>query len=166
MLERAGGDSWEDLLRREVFDPLGMTSAGFGPPPHVCGHLRDAEQWTPHTGDNPPTLGPAATVHCSLKDWSKFAAAHLGHGPAGYLTADSLKTLHEPLPGDVDAQYALGWAVVRKDGRTLLAHERSNTLWYAAVVLDPSRDEARLAICNAPDAAACYDVLRALDAGR
>ena len=162
MLERAGGDSWEHLMQREVFGPLQMTTAGFGSPPRVRGHLKVDGEWVPQTRDNPPTLGPAAVVHCSLADWSKFAVAHLGHGPAGYLTADSLKILHEPLPGD-DAKYALGWAVVERDGRTLLAHEGSNTMWYAAIVLDPSRDEARLAVCNAPDAAACYDVLRALD---
>ena len=162
MLERAGGDSWESLMRREVFNPLKMTTAGFGPPPRIRGHLKGVDDWAPQTRDNPPTLGPAGTVHCSLQDWSKFAAAHLGHGPAGYLSADSLKMLHEPLPGGGGTRYAMGWIVIERDGRTLLAHEGSNTMWYAAIVLDPARDEARLAVCNAPDQSACYDVLRAL----
>src|SRR5262249_21717230 len=31
MIEQAGDASWEDLMTRELFKPLGMTSAGFGP---------------------------------------------------------------------------------------------------------------------------------------
>ena len=44
MLEEATGTSWEELVRREVFEPLGMTNAGFGAPlgggreAQPCGH--------------------------------------------------------------------------------------------------------------------------------
>ena len=33
MLEVATGKAWEDLLREQVLEPLGLTSAGFGAPP-------------------------------------------------------------------------------------------------------------------------------------
>ena len=32
MLEQVTGESWEELIRTEVFEPLGMTRAGFGAP--------------------------------------------------------------------------------------------------------------------------------------
>ncbi len=32
MLEQVAGQSWEDLITRRLFKPLGMSSAGFGPP--------------------------------------------------------------------------------------------------------------------------------------
>ena len=32
MLERLAGESWETLITRRLFKPLGMSSAGFGPP--------------------------------------------------------------------------------------------------------------------------------------
>ncbi len=32
MLEQVAGESWEDLITRRLFKPLGMSSAGFGPP--------------------------------------------------------------------------------------------------------------------------------------
>src|SRR5437868_12249238 len=31
MIERAGGETWEELVAERVFDPLGLKSAGFGP---------------------------------------------------------------------------------------------------------------------------------------
>ncbi len=33
MAEKVTGASWEDLVKREVFEPLELTDAGFGPPP-------------------------------------------------------------------------------------------------------------------------------------
>ena len=35
MAEQVTGHSWEDLMRKRVFEPLGMLSAGFGPPGHA-----------------------------------------------------------------------------------------------------------------------------------
>ena len=32
MAEKATGATWEDLVKREVFEPLELTGAGFGPP--------------------------------------------------------------------------------------------------------------------------------------
>lgn len=32
MCEKKTNISWEDLMRAKIFTPLGMTSAGFGPP--------------------------------------------------------------------------------------------------------------------------------------
>ena len=32
MAEKKTGATWEDLVKREVFEPLALTSAGFGPP--------------------------------------------------------------------------------------------------------------------------------------
>ena len=32
MAEKATGATWEDLVKREVFEPLKLTGAGFGPP--------------------------------------------------------------------------------------------------------------------------------------
>ena len=45
--ERCTGKSWEELLRSEVFTPLGMTTAGFGPPGEAG--ARPADQPRAHT---------------------------------------------------------------------------------------------------------------------
>jgi CubicO group peptidase (beta-lactamase class C family) len=160
MCERVTGKSWEDLMRDELFTPLGMTTAGFGSP----GTAEAVDQPWGHGGifgpkaiapgpqaDNPAVIGPAGTVHCSLADWAKYAAFHLrgSRGEEPRLPADVFQKLHTPLPGDED-DYAFGWIVTERDwaGGKALMHAGSNTMWFALIWLAPQRDEAYLAATN------------------
>jgi CubicO group peptidase (beta-lactamase class C family) len=101
MEEAVAGEPWEELMRHRLFEPLGMTSAGYGPPgmrasprmqpgkskagsqspsPVVqpCGHAEDGSAQPPSwAADNPACYGPAGTVHVSLGDWAKYASFHL-----------------------------------------------------------------------------------------
>ncbi|MBL0870830.1 MAG: beta-lactamase family protein [Phycisphaerales bacterium] len=84
MAEQVTGKSWEELMRTEVFTPLGITSAGFGAPGSAesndepCGHVSATDPVLPGlNADNPAAIGPAGTVHMSLSDWAKYVAAHL-----------------------------------------------------------------------------------------
>jgi CubicO group peptidase (beta-lactamase class C family) len=160
MLEAASGREWEALLRRELFGPLGMASAGFGPP----GSAAEIDQPRGHapgpiapgpSADNPPAIGPAGTVHASLGDWAKFAAEHVrgARGESEYLKKDTWKRLHTPLPGQ---DYALGWIAAERSwgGGTVLTHSGSNTLWYCTIWLAPSIDSAFLAVTNCASEAA------------
>ena len=65
--EQVTGLSWEALMRERVFEPLGMLSAGFGPPGHPdrvdqpWGHHPSGSEIRPTRQDNaPPAMGPAA----------------------------------------------------------------------------------------------------------
>ena len=77
MAEKATGVAWEDLVKREVFEPLELTGAGFGPPespdetlPQPRGHrtLLGGKIAVDDDADNTPIMGPAATVHMTLND--------------------------------------------------------------------------------------------------
>ena len=79
MAERLTGKSWEDLMRERLFDPLGMASAGFGPPAVLdsenepWGHkLSDSFEWLPTQEDWHVVLLPTAGVHSSMEDLGKF----------------------------------------------------------------------------------------------
>jgi CubicO group peptidase (beta-lactamase class C family) len=101
MAEGAADESWDDLINRILFQPLGMESAGFGGVgtsgqiDQPWGHTADGKPVKdngPDT-DNPPVLGPAGRVHCTLSDWAKFIADGLrgarggkGSVKAGYLS--------------------------------------------------------------------------------
>ena len=86
MIERVTGEAWEDLLRERLFEPLGMTSAGFGAPAtpgkvdQPWGHLGEIGELHPvepgPLADNPPAIGPAATVHASR--WPTSRAMRTG----------------------------------------------------------------------------------------
>lgn len=157
MLECAGGDSWENLITAKLFRPLGMSSAGFGPPGESTlreapdqpwGHRSERGVAPGPAADNPAVLGPAGTVHCSLEDWSKFARLHLGQ-KVGDLQLDesTLAQLHTDPDGD---GYALGWGVAERGwaGGTVLTHAGSNTMWFAVLWLAPAKNAAYLAATN------------------
>lgn len=159
MAEEATGKSWEELITERLFKPLGMDSAGFGAPGSPSSEKAD-QPWghDPKTGkgvkpgkgaDNPPAIGPAGIVHCTLADWAKFVALHLrgGEGKPVLLSAESLRRLHAtPDKGD---DYAMGWGTGERSwGGRVLTHAGSNTMWYCVTWLAPEKGFAVLVTTN------------------
>ena len=70
IIEAKTGQSWEEVIRKEIFRPLHMASAGFGPPgtsgqvDQPWGHILENGNLKPEQFDNAPVLGPVA--HCPL----------------------------------------------------------------------------------------------------
>ena len=85
IIEKAADRSYEDLLRERIFEPLKLTTAGFGAPAkkgewnpsQPWGHYRNEDVLSPATPspDNqfPHALSPAACVHMSLQDFAQYA---------------------------------------------------------------------------------------------
>lgn len=182
MLERRTRRSWEEMMRTMLFIPLKMTSAGFGPPgaPGAADRKNASDEPWGHAGtvrhpepvpptpsaDNPPAIGPASTVHCSIIDLAKYGAFHASMGATapGLLRKESFKLLHRRAPGE---DYALGWCVDSRDwaGGDVLYHTGSNTLWYCALWVAPGKNAAFVAATNcASDLAddACDQAVKAL----
>lgn len=175
MLAARGKKSWEELLAREVFEPLGMASAGFGPPGSADqldqprGHNPKPQAPGPRA-DNPRAIGPAGTVHASLADWAKFVHQHL-RGAAGHKGLVS-SGLFEQMHACPQMQaYAMGWGVASRPwaGGEVLTHSGSNTMWFCTVWIAPEKGVALLATCNqGGDSAtkACDAVIQALAKAR
>ncbi len=145
MLEQATGRSWEELMRAHLFKSLKMRMAGFGAPQRFAGHSGDPPK--PIFYDNPPALGPAGTVHCSLHDWAAFARLHL-QGARGQKTMLLRPESFAELHADPHQQgYSMGWIVSQKPPRTL-SHAGSNTFWFAVVVIEPDADRFYLVATN------------------
>ena len=171
MAEKVAGKSWEDLTREKIFRPLGMTTAGFGPPAtrrkndQPRGHKRDGSPVEPGpAADNPVAIAPAGLVHCSIGDWAKFAAAHLPSAKTRLVKPETLEKLHTPAPGG-EKKYAMGWTISDNQpwaGGPALTHSGSNTMWYAVAWLAPAKDFAVLVACNQASHAACNDAAVAL----
>ncbi len=156
MIEAVTRKPWEDALREQVFNPLKMTSAGFG----AAGTPGKNDQPWPHGEngkpvsekdqlDNPPVIGPAGTVHCSMGDWAKFLGDQLrgARGEAGLLQPKSYELIQTAQAG---GEYGLGWVVLKRgwaDGPAL-SHAGSNTMNFAVVWLAPKKDIALLACTN------------------
>ena len=156
VLERAAGKTWQDLMKAELFVPLGMNSAAFGVPgrdQHVeqpWGHVAAARGSLPMFADNPSSLGPAGTVHATLEDWARFVALHLGvvaKEGQQVLAAPHLAMLHQPPKG---ADYAFGWVVTKRGWAEgpIIWHNGSNTMWFAVTWMAPDAKFAVLVTCN------------------
>jgi len=158
MLEKASGKTWEELMRTMLFEPLGMTSAGFGAPASVgqvdqpWGHTKGTAGIKPVPpgpgADNPAAISPAGAVHCSLGDLAKYAIFHMAgeRGASKLLKAETFRKLHAPVGGD----YALGWVVTERKwaGGRALTHSGSNNMFYVVVWMAPEKNSAVIIASN------------------
>jgi CubicO group peptidase (beta-lactamase class C family) len=157
VVEKITGQPWEVEIQKEIFDPLQMTNTGFG----GTGTPGKIDQPWPHTADgeptaengpemdNPPVMGPAGCIHCSIQDWAKFIQDQLrgDRGEKALLQPGSYQTLHTPHFG---GDYALGWLTANRSwgGGKVLNHGGDNTMNFANVWIAPKRDFAILVCAN------------------
>ena len=91
VLEHLTGRAWEDLMRERLFQPLGISTGGFGPP----GAADKTEQPWGHSSfvgkpldpgnpaaDLPLFYSPAGLAHMTITDWAKFIGLYLRGDPA------------------------------------------------------------------------------------
>jgi CubicO group peptidase (beta-lactamase class C family) len=157
VVEKITGKAWEKVIADEVFHPLQMSSASFGgtgtpgkidqPWPHTKGGEPVSENGPDQ--DNPPVMGPAGRIHCSIQDWAKFVQDQLrgARGESALLKPESYQKLQtQPFGGD----YALGWTVVSRSwaGGKALNHGGDNTMNCANVWVAPKKDFAILVCVN------------------
>jgi CubicO group peptidase (beta-lactamase class C family) len=175
MAEKVTGAPWEDLMKREVFDPLKLTEAGFGPPrsgdqtiEQPRGHraVLAGKVAMDDKADNTPIMAPAATLHMSLQSLCTFAndqmLGELGKGML--LSAETYKLLHTPVLNN----YACGWIKNRPNANIPYIeywHNGSNTYWYALVAFIPEKNLVVAVTANDGDfdqtERAAVDILKA-----
>ena len=122
VLEQLTGRAWEELMRERLFQPLGISTGGFGPP----GTADKTEQAWGHSpvlgkpldprspaAELPLFYGPAGLAHMTVTDWAKFIALHLRGDPANphcqaaLLKLDTFAEMHAVAP----ATTSKGWVI-------------------------------------------------------
>ena len=156
--ERATGKDVETLIQREVFQPLGMTGAGFGPTSgnQPMGHRAGKPVTTaPRKADDgvPPIYTAAGNLHMRLQDLALFAIDQLAgsQGKGKLLTPASYALMQTAQPGSGSG---LDWGVQPSiAGRQgpVLVHGGSDGNWLAWVVLFPGQNNGVIAIANAAE---------------
>ena len=148
MMERATGESWEDLVAAEVFAPLGLTTAGLGwpattdAPDAPRGHYYDqtGHRLQPYLGYSlSGALAPAGDVHCSMGDLARYGLAHLNalEGKSDWLSAKAATVLHSPPEGTGGPAYAMGWMIEETEAGPTHIHAGSAGTFYAVICLLP-----------------------------
>jgi CubicO group peptidase (beta-lactamase class C family) len=125
VLEQLTGRAWEELMRERLFQPLGISTGGFGALPNTVGTDKNEQAWghSPILGkpvdprspaaELPLFYGPAGLAHATITDWAKFIALHLRGDPANphcqaaLLKLDTFAELHGVAP----TRTSKGWVI-------------------------------------------------------
>ena len=158
-IDRVAQTSFEQALETYLMKPLGIRTAGFGPPRELCGHAArirlggmrlfrgPAADPQKVSSDNPPVFSSAGTLHVSLDDWSTLTKIILTRNEIGLLGEQSLNIVFQP-PVDSDRCMALGWMQAAPRLKISYFMQGSNTFWSATSVLTLDRRRSALIVCN------------------
>lgn len=166
MMERATGESWEQLIQTRLFRPLRLQHVGFGWPATPAtpdaprGHVRRGGSVTPQPLDDsymlPVVLWPAGAVNSSIRDLARYAADHLKglRGEKALLPRSAYEKLHRPPSGDLQG-FTLGWGV-RQDPRWGAVHygAGSGGTFFVRIFIVPALNVAVVVASNSGEAGA------------
>jgi CubicO group peptidase (beta-lactamase class C family) len=164
IIERIVGESYEQFVVRRLLAPLGLTTAGFGPPAtpgkvdqpwgHSDGlfgrwHMVAPEQ---ENSDFARLYSPAGQLHLSIHDWALWSRVLLraaSGGPSPWKPETVAALLTPPVPSD---SMAMGWQVLTrpwaKPGGRILVHDGSNMRFFSVAVLAPEGNFGVLVMTN------------------
>ncbi|NIM00577.1 MAG: serine hydrolase [Acidobacteria bacterium] len=145
LAERVAGDSWEDQVRRELLDPLGMVRSNFSVDTmqqddnfsYAYGEEDDVIERIPFR--NIDAIGPAGSINSSANEMAKYVQFHLDYGKVGdeqILSEANARAMQSPqmvLTGPLAARvsedkeigpasYGLGLMVSTYRGRPYVRH--------------------------------------------
>ncbi len=169
----AGGAPYAQLLRHEVFGPLGMTRCQIGTwnrdaignvaQPHALRDSRNVVIDADGAIIHPSTMDAAGGIRCSLRDMLTWARNWLVPTPQQlqWLSlAQRLKewTPYTPMPisarrhawnGTRIYAYGYGWRIADVDGELTVSHTGTLSGMYSAMTLLPDRRSGFVILINA-----------------
>ena len=171
IVETVTGKPYEQVVREQLFLPLGMSSANMSRQ-----GLVGARSWArPHRGGKnskpvevtePYYRVPAAGgVNSSIKDLAIWMQAQMGEEPE-VLSPRVLSSVQSPrahTPGELGrmrkfrerlskATYGLGWRVYDYAGHTIVGHRGGVTGYRSLIMFDPARKSGVVALWNSSTA--------------
>ncbi|MFE0640516.1 serine hydrolase domain-containing protein [Streptomyces sp. NPDC058877] len=170
LVEAVRGVTWEEALRREVLEPLGMSRTTLAPvAPHAGGWAVHpwADVMLPEPSEDLGLMAPAGQLWSTAADLARFAA-FLAAGDERVLAAESVAEMRAPASpageAEWEAGYGLGLQLLRKDGRTLVGHAGSLPGFLACLWVSVEGGLAGIALANATSgpltAAVAADLVR------
>ncbi|NNN31922.1 beta-lactamase family protein [Streptomyces sp. S3(2020)] len=156
LVEKLRGAAWEDVLRHEVLEPLGLDSTSAQPrAPHAGGWAVHpwADVMLPEPTEDLGLMAPAGQLWSTTGDLAKFAA-FLAKGDDRVLCAETVREMRTPAaPAEaadvVDGTtYGLGMQVQSRDGRLLVGHSGSLPGFLANLTISVADDVAAVVLAN------------------
>lgn len=167
IVEVISGLSYEEYMRRNLFEPLGFLDTAFSPTerpgldvatPHD--YDRDGQPYPSFRARNRAAAAAGSQLSMSARDAGRWLGAMLDGGRVGetrLLSQQSYTELVRPYAavpaagGDLSApetQYALGWNVARLDGALTLSHGGAAITMGSRFILAPDERLAVAVLAN------------------
>jgi CubicO group peptidase (beta-lactamase class C family) len=156
LVEKVRGASWEEVLRAEVLEPLGLDRTSTQPQaPHAGGWAVHpwADVMLPEPTEDLGRMAPAGQLWSTTGDLARFAS-FLTHGDDRVLTAQTVREMRTPAaPAEaadvVDGlTYGLGLQIQSRDGRLLVGHSGSLPGFLANLTVSVEDDVAAVVLTN------------------
>lgn len=151
VVAEAHDTTFEEYVRSEIFEPLGMTHSTFAQPvpedhPGVSatGHSRDGTTLT--AGDEVYiNMRPAGSLGATAADMARFMSAHLGDGASGgtrILAPATARTMHgvHHVRHPAVNNWRYGFYEYGAPDANLLAHSGATVYFGSLLVLAPEHD--------------------------
>jgi len=186
LVEAVSGQSWEDFVRQNIFQPVGMADAHTSYDPKAANkvalHVRSGgpiqgvsqQSILPH--GEAEVLAPAGGINASATDLARWMNVQLAHGklPDGkrIFSEEQSRVMWEPVvvvppqgPRNVALlkpemqNYALGWYVEMYRGHKIIRHTGAVGGALAALYLIPEKNTGVAVTINSEDGMAMIAVL-------
>jgi CubicO group peptidase (beta-lactamase class C family) len=154
------GAERDDVVRTEIFAPLGMTDSSLTADAiEAAADTTAGYRWTvqgtvevPFTPIFPCGFGAASAINSTVKDMAKWVRLHLADGEFEGLRIVSevnLAVTKIPRVGMSDrVAYAMGWVVQSTPNRRIVWHNGGTTAYSAFVGTAPDRDVGIVVLTN------------------
>ena len=172
---RVYGKSWDEVVRQQIFEPLGMTrtrtsvDALKGMDDLATPHERIDDAVRPVEWMNIDNIGPAGSITSSVNEMAQWVRLQLGAGSyAGrkLIEAKTVKEMHtlqmHIKPSETDEKlypethlqgYGLGWALRDYRGRRIVSHGGAIRGMRAQVLLVPEEQLGVVVLTNVAESA-------------
>ncbi|MFJ2646018.1 serine hydrolase domain-containing protein [Streptomyces sp. NPDC087420] len=155
LVEALRGAPWEEVLRREVLEPLSLDRTTAQPvAPHAGAWAVHpwADVMLPEPAVDLGLMAPAGQLWSTAADLCRFAV-FLAEGDDRVLSAASVREMATPsTPSDPEegaGGYGLGVQLIRRDGRALVGHGGSLPGFLAGLWVSVADGVAAVALANA-----------------
>lgn len=162
--ERRAGMTWDELLTRCIFAPLGLTHATSLPEqavrwPNAIGHVINAAGGDPRTVPDPylaRAMGPAVgRIKMTAADLIGFARTFLGTGDSAILSrATMTRMIESSATVENDRGQGLGWMLYDWAGVPVFGHDGGVPGAIATLRIVPDRDLIVVGFFNGGNAVA------------
>ncbi|MGW0389410.1 serine hydrolase domain-containing protein [Streptomyces sp. NPDC003042] len=154
LVEALRGKPWEEVLRAEVLEPLGLNrTSGLPQAPHAGGWAVHpwADVMMPEPLEDLGLMAPAGVLWSTTGDLARFAAFLL-RGDERVLSAESVREMctsaAPPEPDFAELGYGLGMQLTAQGGRRLVGHCGSLPGFVAGLWMSGTDDVAAIVLAN------------------